>query len=645
MICMIYLVVKLFKILCKYMATMHTEIKEKQMKPEKPVLLATEKYKSANQWLWSALKRYPKFMTVSWFFILVNSVISVIPSILFGLAIDFLISDGYGRNFIIIVVSMIAAALLNWGTSFLSSFLWTLASYRYERDIRQEFFDVIQDHSMAFHDEHDSGRLLSMGMNETAQMRFAINPSLRHLISSSLSIILTCVYFFIRIEIGSKAIGIGNWQIGLGVVGGFVLYFILAWIYASRIGPVRRDLAIELGNVSSTSQETFRGIEVVRSFDNEETEKQKFAAQSLRLADKTKQEGFVSAFYWPSLIMVIITGVSFGLGLYWVLQGTGMTAGQLTAMLTLLIQLVILNFMVPMRLLMLQAGLINAKRIWKVMTFRDPLVEPEKSADVDWTGNLIFDHVSFSYPGKDKNVLHDVSFTIPAGSRVALLGGPGSGKSTILKLLLRLYDPSSGAIRLNGSSFANIRTYDVRKDVTLVEQDIFLFGASFKDNISFSKPNASMEEIQTAARRAQISKFIESSPEGYDTLIGERGVTLSGGQRQRIAIARALLADPKLLLLDDATSAVDIKTEVRLRLAMEELIKGRTSIVVTQRLSTLVDSDMIIFLDKGKIIDIGSHEELLRRCEEYQFMLSLLPVGSQLIEDALHNNKINGGNN
>ena len=260
---------------------MHTEIKEKQMKPEKPVRLATEKYKSANQWLWSALIRYPKFMTVSWFFILVNSVISVIPSILFGLAIDFLINDGYGRNFIIIIVAMIGAALLTWGTSFLSSYLWTLASYRYERDIRQEFFDVIQEHSMAFHDEHDSGRLLSMGMNETAQMRFAINPSLRHLISSSLSIVLTCVYFFIRIEIGSKAIGIGNWQIGLGVCGGFVLYFILAWIYAARIGPVRKELAIELGNVSSTSQETFRGIEVVRSFDNEETEKQKFAAQSL----------------------------------------------------------------------------------------------------------------------------------------------------------------------------------------------------------------------------------------------------------------------------------------------------------------------------------------------------------------------------
>ncbi|NHJ33075.1 MAG: ABC transporter ATP-binding protein [Asgard group archaeon] len=627
------------------MVTAQKEILEKQEKTKKTIQLATEKYKSANQWLWSALKRYPGFMVVSWFFILVNSLISVVPSILFGLAIDFLKLDGYGRNFIIILVSMIGAALIGWGTSFLSAFLWTLSTYRFERDIRQEFFDVIQEHSMAFHDEHDSGKLLSMGMNETAQMRFAINPSLRHLINSILSIILTCAYFFIRIEIGSKAIGVGNWQIGLGVCGGFIIYFILAWIYAARIGPIRRDLAVELGNVSSTSQETFRGIEVVRSFDNEEIEKQKFAAQSSRLAEKTKQEGFVSAFYWPSVIMVIITGVSFGFGLYWVLQGTGLTAGQLTSMLTLLIQLVILNFMVPTRLLMLQAGLINANRIWDVMTFKDPLVEPVKSADVDWSGNLIFDNVSFSYPGKEKFVLENISFTIPAGSRVALLGGPGSGKSSILKLLLRLYDPSKGAIRLNGSSFAEMQTYDVRKDVTLVEQDIFLFGASFKDNISFSKPGATMNEIQTAARRAQISKFIESSPEGYDTVIGERGVTLSGGQRQRIAIARALLADPKLLLLDDSTSAVDIKTEVRLRLAMEELIKGRTSIIVTQRLSTLVDSDLIIFIDKGKIVDIGSHDELLRRCEEYQFMLSLLPVGSQLIEDALHKNKTHGGNN
>jgi ATP-binding cassette subfamily B protein len=617
-------------------------------RPIPKIQLATEKYKSMNQWFWSGLIRYPRLMITSWFFILLGAVISVFPGILLGLGIDFLTDQGYGRNFIIIASTMIGTALLSWVVSFLGSYLWGLASYRFERDIRQEFFDVVQEHSMAFHDEHDSGVLLSMGMNETNQMRLAYHPALRHLINNLLSIIVTTIYFFIRIEIGTKTIGVGFWQIGVGVSIGFVIYLFLAWVYARRIGPIRRKLAQELGNVSSASQEAFRGIEVVRSFDNENTEEEKFLQHSNRLAEAIKQEGYISAFYWPALIMVLFTAAAFGVGLWLVLKNDGsMSIGQLATMLTLLIQLVILNFMIPMRLLMLQAGRINAKRIWDVMTYSDPLIEPKVSAEADWTSDLSFDNVSFSYPGKEKLVLENVSFTIPAGSRVALLGGPGSGKSTILKLLLRLYDPTSGSIQLNGISLNEMNTYDVRQDVTLVEQDIFLFGASFKDNISFSKPNATMEEIETATRRAQINKFIESTPEKYETIIGERGVTLSGGQRQRIAIARALLADPKLLLLDDSTSAVDIKTEIRLRLAMEELIKGRTSIIVTQRLSTLVDSDLILFLDKGRVVDIGTHEELLERCKEYQFMLSLLPIGAELVGDRLNlqDNNQRGGIN
>ncbi len=610
----------------------------------KPQVLATEKYKSANQWFWSGLVRYPGLMFTSMFIIILNAVISVLPGILLGLALDILSTgDDYFKT---VVISIVVAALMDWLTSSLSAYLWSLASYRFERDIRQEFFDVVQNHSMAFHDEHDSGVLLSMGMNETNQIRFSFTPSLRHLLNSFLSIIIVSIYFFVRIPVGSKVIGVADWRIGIGIVFSFIIYLILAWIYARRIGPIRKELATELGNVSSSSQETFRGIEVVRSFDSEIIEEKKFEKQSLRLADKIKKEGFLSAFYWPALIMVIATAVVFGIGLWMVSKNDGsMSIGQMTSMLSLLLQLVILNFMVPMRLLGLQAGRMNAKRIWDVMTFADPLVEPTKSPEADWSSDLIFDDVTFSYPGKKRTVLENISFKIPAGSRVALLGGPGSGKSTILKLLLRLYDPDKGSIRLNDVGFEEMHTFDVRKDVTLVEQDIFLFGTSFRENISFSKSDVTLEEIRTAAKRAQIAKFIESTPDGYETLIGERGVDLSGGQRQRVAIARALLADPKLLLLDDSTSAVDIKTEVRLRLAMEELIKGRTSIVVTQRLSTLVDSDLIIFLDKGKIIDIGSHDELLRRCEEYQFMISLLPVGSQLIEDALKHNKNNGGTN
>ena len=599
------------------------------------VQLATEKYKSAAGWFWSGLIRYPGLMITSWVFILINSVLIVIPGILLGLGIDILRTDGFGSVFIYIILGIVGVALLTWGTSFISSYLWGLAGYRFERDIRQEFFDVVQEHSMAFHDQHDSGVLLSMGMNETNQIRFAYQPSLRYLINSLLSFILIAIYFFIRIPVGSNIIGVGNWEIGLGITFGFFIYLILAWRYAAKIGPVRRELATELGNVSSASQEAFRGIEVVRSFDNEDFEDEKFAVTSNRLAEKTKEEGYLSAFYWPALILIIITAVSFGIGLFWVSKGT-LKFGQLTSMITLLLQLVRLTFMIPLRLLSLQAGLVNANRIWNVMTFDDPLIEPKDKIVADWSKDLAFDNVTFKYPGTERDVLNDVSFRIKPGSRVSLIGGPGSGKSTILKLLLRLYDPTNGSISLNSVKFKDMQTYDIREDVVLVEQDIFLFAASLKDNITFSKPDATDEEMRTAARRAQIDKFIESTPDGYETIIGERGVTLSGGQKQRVAIARALLANPKLLLLDDSTSAVDIKTEARLRAAMEELIKGRTSIIVTQRLSTLVESDLIIFLDKGRVVDIGSHQELIRRCPEYQSMLSLLPMGDEIIKAAMN---------
>lgn len=324
-------------------------------------------------------------------------------------------------------------------------------------------------------------------------------------------------------------------------------------------------------------------------------------------------------------------GFTFGYGIYGVSNGF-FTYGQLTAMLTLLIQLGTQNVMIPRRLLIIQAGIVNAQRIWNVMNFDDPLEEPTVRLEPDWDENLIFDNVSFKYPGTEREVLKNISITIPPGSRVAIIGGPGSGKSTFLKLLLRLYDPTEGKILVGQNEFKDMHTYDVRKDVVLVEQEIFLFKSSFRENILFSCPEASEEDMKIAARKAQIADFIESTTDGYDTLIGERGVTLSGGQKQRIAIARALLANPKLLLLDDSTSAVDIMTEIQIRTAIEELIKGRTSIFVTQRLSTLLSSDMIIFLSKNRILDLGTHEELILRCRAYQEMISLLPMGVKLLE-------------
>ncbi|MHA1205101.1 MAG: ABC transporter ATP-binding protein [Candidatus Heimdallarchaeaceae archaeon] len=590
---------------------------QKSMYVDKQSLII-EKYNNANKWFWSALLRYPFHYLIGFLLLIVSTYLTVNTTALIGTALDYLHEEGFSTNFNKTITLMLIFVLFSWIAQSLSVYVWAIASFRIQRDMRQEFYEVIQQHSMAFFDINDSGIILSMGMNEINSIRLAFNPALRMLLSSVVGIIIS-IFFLWR----------ADFYIGISISIAFIIYFVIAWIYAGKVGPIRKKLATDLSELSSLSQEMFKGIDTVRSFDNEEKEIAKFEHVSYRYAEDMKKEGYLSAFYWPALITVVFTAGAFAYG-SWMVVNNYFTIGTLITILALLMSLNRQNFMIPARLIMLQGGIQNAKRLWAKISFQDPLIEPSDPLTGNWDKGIEFRNVNFAYPGTSKYSLRDVSFKIPVGARVALIGGPGSGKSTILKLLLRLYDPNEGAIFINGTPLNQMHTKYIRQHVTLVEQEIFLFSDTIKANISFSKPDATDEEIRIAAERAQIAQFIESLPQKYDTVIGERGVTLSGGQRQRIAIARALLSNPKLLLLDDSTSAVDIKTELRLRYAMEELMKGRTSVVVTQRLTTLVEADMIILMKKGKVVDIGTHEELLSRCEEYQFMCKHLPINNGL---------------
>jgi ABC-type multidrug transport system fused ATPase/permease subunit len=388
--------------------------------------------------------------------------------------------------------------------------------------------------------------------------------------------------------------------------------------------------------LTSISQGVFQGIEVVRAFGSEDREQEKFHDASKSYEKMVAREGQLAAFYIPALVLTGMTTLAFAYVGFAVLSGI-LTSGTMIAVLGLLLALEGLNYHLPMMLLMLRGGYVNAQRIVDILNWEDPLEEPlEEVSEVDWLGDIVFDNVSFAYSTNNGRTTHyalkDFNVTIPGGSRVALIGGPGGGKSTILKLLLRLYDPTEGSVSVGDVDLTNVTTEHVRDMVGLVEQDIFLFRMSVRDNIAFGRTDASDLEVIEAARRAQADEFIVEMEDGYDAMVGERGMTLSGGQRQRLAIARALIQDPKILLLDDSVSAVDAQTEFLMRKALEEVMVGRTSITVTQRLRTLLESDLVLIVDKGKLIAAGTHDELIRDSEQYQRIFERLPGARSLLD-------------
>ncbi|MGH2907578.1 MAG: ABC transporter ATP-binding protein, partial [Solirubrobacterales bacterium] len=233
-------------------------------------------------------------------------------------------------------------------------------------------------------------------------------------------------------------------------------------------------------------------------------------------------------------------------------------------------------------------------------------------------GEVVFDDVDFSFPNSDREVLSDVNLEIPAGQTVAIVGGTGSGKTTLVSLVSRLYDVDSGTIRVDGADVRDLDPVELRKNVAFVAEDSFLFSASIAENIAYARDDVTDEQIAAAARRAQIADFIETLPDQYETVIGERGITLSGGQRQRVAIARALIADPRILVLDDATSSVDARTEQEIKHALTEVMRGRTTFVIAHRLSTISLADKIVVLEAGRVADYGTHDELIERSESFR---------------------------
>ncbi len=592
-------------------------------------MIDSNKYKTATSYQLSALRRYPGLTIFAFGLAIFASFVTTLSSWVLGDAMDhlkFAVDNDLGLTpeFIGSCWLIFGLALLLFITYIVVGFSFAIMTLRWERDARQEFFETIQNNSMTFHDQIDSKKMLAVAMQDIRWVRFSLNPALRNIIMSIGSLIIASILLaWIDIQEGLFPV------LGIIVAVGSPLYLFFAYRYAVSIEPVRRERSEQNERLTAVSQEVFRGIEVVRAFGADDQEIGKFRDVSKEYERLLTKEGRLAAFYIPNMILTFTTAAAFLYCANQVILGV-FPIGTLVKAIALLAVVDGFSHMLPRFLLVIRGGHVNAQRIVDILNWDDPFKEPVSPIkDIDWGGDIVLEDVDFKYTsenGKEgPNALRGLNLTIPGGSRVALIGGPGSGKSTLLKLLLRLYDPTDGKILIGDTDLDNICTRDAREAIGLVEQNIFLFRRSVKDNIGFGKVDATQEEVEEAAERAQAIEFINELDDGYDTIIGERGMTLSGGQRQRLAIARTLLQDPKILLLDDSVSAIDARTEFQLRKALDEVMKGRTSITVTQRLRTLLEADMIIIMEKGSIVAVGNHDELIRSSEHYKRIFRRLP--------------------
>ncbi len=583
------------------------------------------KYQSSIGYIMSGMRKHPFLTAGALILTVIASLFTALPFIVVGQARDVLSSEGFSAGFESLVWMIVLIGLAYLGLNFTAGASWAAVITGWERDARQELFESLQDHSMAFHDQIDSKKLLSISMQDINWIRISLNPGLRMVMGTFSAYAITTIVL---------------WNIapllGLIMIAGFPIYLYFAVRYAQIVEPVRRSRAERMENLTSVSQEVFRGIEVVRAFGAEEREKRKFSDTSLQYAATVEQEGRLASFFIPTLILIFVTTIAFLYGSLLLVSGS-ITVGALVQILTLLLAIDSQSFMLPRSLLLIRGAFVNAQRIIDLLNWHDPLIEPEVDLEEVVEGDIAFENVSFRYPSANGNgiyALKNLDFTIPAGSRVALIGGPGGGKSSILKLLLRLYDPTEGSVSIGGTDLRDIPSEKVRKMVGLVEQDVYLFKMSIRDNIAYGCENVSDDSVMDAAKRAQAHDFIMETKNGYNTVIGERGMTLSGGQRQRLAIARALIHNPSILLLDDSTSAIDARTEFLMRRALDEAMANRTSITVTQRLRTLIESDLVMIVDKGQIIAFGPHEELLKVSNHYRQIFEQLPETRKMLEAA-----------
>ncbi len=558
----------------------------------------------------SVFRRLLGYLVRKWHWLLASTVFVVfyanmvsLGPVLIRSAIDYGVGKGDFTATIyyaLLLLGVVAAGGAAW---FLVRYFTARLSQEVAHEIRVEAFRAIQAQSLRFFENIPSGQLISRITSDTDRLGRVLSWQARNIVNVAFTLAISLYYMFTMSPSLSYIVIIALVVMGLANAK-----------YVLTIRPLYDKIRHQLGVLASIVTNNLNGFKTVKALAIEEYEIEKFSKENQEFAKLNFRAAKVRAVYGNASQLVF--GLTLASILYYggnaIIAGT-LSVGELTAFITYLTLL-----MWPMRTLgfmigSLQRALAAASRVFEIIdSVPDVQEKPDAVELEDVRGEIVFENVSFSYiPGKP--VLKNISFQVRPGEKLLITGPPGSGKSTILKLIMRFYDPDEGRILLDGIDLRDIKLSSLRKHVAMVMQEPFIFSRSIKENIAFSNPRASIEDIVRAARIAKIHDFIESLPEGYDTVVGERGITLSGGQRQRIDIARALLKNPRIILLDDPVSNLDAETERRLVEDLKDILRDRTVVMVSQRMSLAALADKIIVLDHGRIVEEGSHEELMAK--------------------------------
>ena len=568
----------------------------------------TPKYRRTFVRLLGFLRPYRWSLAVSIVLAVGSQVAAIAAAWVTGTALEHVIEseDEEQLKWLVVAILLLglARALLMAGRRLLSG----RQALGVEFDLRNEMYAKLLRLSFGFYDRHQTGQLMSRATVDLQGVRFFLGYGLIFFFQHVLTIVSATAVLFVV-----------NWRLALVAAAITPLLIVLAYRYSSVSHPVLRDVQQKMADVTTVAEESIVGVHVVKSFAQERTEEAKFAERSERVFGRSMDANRQRAIYVPLLSFLPLLAQAAVL-----LYGGRMVAnGDLRFREFFFFNVLVLMLVMPLRMLGMwigqaQRATASGERIFEVLDEPEDVRDRPGARPLEPGPGLVrFEHVEFAYD-EGRAVLQDIDLELQPGKTVALIGHTGSGKTTLASLVPRFYDVTGGRLTIDGADVRDVTLTSLRHSVGVVAQDPFLFSATVRENIAFGRPDATQQEIEQAARRAQAEEFIRELPDGYDTVIGERGITLSGGQRQRVAIARAIVLDPRILILDDATASVDATTEARIRLGLREAMAGRTTIIIAHRLSTLALADELVVLDHGRIAARGTHEQLLATSAVYR---------------------------